>query len=285
VLILPDVQGIPDMHVSSDVLVRPDVNVHIDSRLIRQQVQEQLAAAKMLRDAQAFHFDGIDGDHFNYSYNYSDGDSWAIIPGPGEKPRFYGAWKAANAEQIEKARKMAHGKFLWFTREGKSYIVDDPAVVAEIEEMNEPMEALGRQQAELGKKQAELGKLQGDLGKQMQQMKFTAPDISKEMADLTAAMSRMQAEMGKEISREQLAELQGKLAQLQGKLGGIYGKSSPSMGDLGAKMGKLGGEQGELGAQQGKLGAEQGSLARENQQKVKGIADESLKNGKAKPVE
>jgi hypothetical protein len=35
----------------------------------------------------------------------------------------------------------------------------------------------------------------------------------------------------------------------------------------------------------GKLGAEMGRLARENQAKIKSIIDESLKNGKARPVE
>ncbi len=285
VLILQDGHVSPEGHGHPFVLVLPDMHVKVDQALIRKQVQEQIAAAKLLQDARFFQLEGDDENHFGYYYNYSnDGESWAIVPGPGEKARFYGAWNGANAEQIEKARKMAHGKFLWFTRDGKSYIVEDPSVVAQIEAMDAPMEALGRQQAELGKKQGELGNLQEELGRQMGQMKFTAPDISKEMADLTAAMSKMQAEMGKEISREQLAELQGKLAQLQGKLGALYGRSSASTDELGAKMGKLGGEQGELGAQQGKLGAEQGKLAREADQKVKAMTDESLKNGKAKPV-
>jgi len=43
-------------------------------------------------------------------------------------------------------------------------------------------------------------------------------------------------------------------------------------------MGELGGQMGELGGQLGKTG-------HENHIKVQGIIDESLKNGKAKPVE
>jgi hypothetical protein len=42
---------------------------------------------------------------------------------------------------------------------------------------------------------------------------------------------------------------------------------------------------GQLGAEQGKLGAKQGELARDADQKVKALIEESLKNGKAKPVE
>jgi hypothetical protein len=50
------------------------------------------------------------------------------------------------------------------------------------------------------------------------------------------------------------------------------------MGELGAKMGALGSQMGELGAQQGRI-------AQEADQKVKAIIDESLKNGKAHPVQ
>jgi hypothetical protein len=50
-------------------------------------------------------------------------------------------------------------------------------------------------------------------------------------------------------------------------------------------MGKLGREQGELGSQQGRLGAEQGRIGREADQKIKSIIEESMKNGKAHPVQ
>jgi hypothetical protein len=40
-----------------------------------------------------------------------------------------------------------------------------------------------------------------------------------------------------------------------------------------------------LGAQQGRLGAEQGRLARDADVKIKSIIDESLKDGKAKPLQ
>ena len=50
-------------------------------------------------------------------------------------------------------------------------------------------------------------------------------------------------------------------------------------------MGKLGSMQGELGAKQGRLGAEQGKIAQEADRKVKSIIDESMKNGKAHPVQ
>ena len=50
-------------------------------------------------------------------------------------------------------------------------------------------------------------------------------------------------------------------------------------------MGKFGGQIGQLGGQMGKLGAELGQLRRENRSKIDNIIDESLKDGKAKPVQ
>ena len=50
-------------------------------------------------------------------------------------------------------------------------------------------------------------------------------------------------------------------------------------------MGEFGEKQGMLGGEMGKLGAEMGRMARENHEKVEGIINDSLSNGKAKPVQ
>jgi len=266
------------MQAQVQALVKTQVNAQVNAQLRAE------LADKYLQDARIYQLKGSGLDH-SYSYILSDnGDSYAIVSGPDTKFVFSGNWHGAKSEDIEKARKMAHGKFLWFTHEGKSYIVEDPAVIAQIEEMYKPMELLGREQGELGRKQEELGKLQGELGKQAELTKIKAPDISKEMAEVNAAMSKLQAEMGKEINREELAEVQGKLAMLQGKLGAMQGGFDFKGGGWG-RMGELGAEQGKLGAEQGRLGAEQGRLARDADRKVKSIIDGSLTNGKAKPVE
>jgi hypothetical protein len=54
---------------------------------------------------------------------------------------------------------------------------------------------------------------------------------------------------------------------------------------IGKNMAEFGEQQGKLGGQMGKLGAEVGRIARENQEKIKGIIDQSLSNGKAKQVQ
>jgi hypothetical protein len=186
---------------------------------------------------------------------------------------------------IDKAKSVAHGDFIWFRRDGKSYIIDDPAILAALEPMQNKIDALGKQQEALGKQQEALGKQQEELGRQMEQVKVPTPDMQKELAKLQAVQSKLAALQGKNASQEQLAEIQGELADVQGRIGTIQGNMGGRMGDLGGKMGELGGQQGKLGAEQGRLGAEQGRLAREMDGKILTTIDESLKNGKARPVQ
>jgi beta-lactamase regulating signal transducer with metallopeptidase domain len=224
------------------------------------------------------------GSHYWYSTN---GDSYAVVHGNDtEHMSFSGNWIAGRREEIEKARKQTGGKdFLWFTRDSKSYFIDDPSTLAQIEAMYKPMEELGRQQEELGKKQEALGKQQEELGRQQEAASVPTPDMSKQIAEIDEAMAKLKASQGKNMTQEQFADIQEKLGDLQGKLGEIQGQIGSKQGEFGARMGALGGKMGELGAQQGRLGAAQGRLAQEADQKVKSIIDESLKNGKAKPVQ
>jgi len=224
--------------------------------------------------------------HNGYRYSFSsNGDSYAIIKGDGDNVQFSGNWMNGRQEDLAKARKMAHGDFLWFNRAGKSYYIDDQAIVGQVEDMYKPMEALGKQQEELGRQQEELGKKQEELGHQQEQVSIPTPDLSKEIAEIEKSMATLKAKQGKNMTTEEYAELQSKLGDLQGKMGEIQGQIGAKQGEFGAKMGKLGAMQGELGAKQGKLGAEQGRIAQEADRKVKGIIDQSLTNGKAHPVQ
>ncbi len=225
------------------------------------------------------------GQHYSYSYS-DDGESYALVSGNDkEHVQFSGDWMEGRHEELDKARRMAHGDFLWFTHDGKSYLVDDPAIVGELVAMYKPMDELGRQQEELGRRQEELGRQQEKMGERMSQAAVPTPDIAKEMADLNAAIAELNAAKGKTVTQEQLADLQGKLAEVQGKLGSVQGEIGARQGEIGAEQGKLGEQQGNLGAQQGRLGAEQGRIAREADRKVKSIIDQSLKDGKARPVQ
>jgi len=225
------------------------------------------------------------GKKSGYRYYVSDnGGSYAIVRGDGSHQMSFNG--DIHSSDIDKARQQAGGKdFLWFKHEGKSYIVDDPATLAQIEAMYKPMEDLGRQQEELGKKQEVLGKQQEEIGHQQEQASVPTPDMSKEIAAIEAAMAKLKANRGKNMTQEQFGELQEKLGDLQGRLGEIQGEIGSKQGEFGERMGALGERMGELGEQMGRLGEQQGKIAEQADQKVKSIIDQSLKNGKARPVQ
>jgi hypothetical protein len=221
-----------------------------------------------------------------YSYSYSsNGDSWAVVTGPDQHISFNGEWNDGTKEAIEKARKLSNGKFLWFNHAGKSYFIDDPAVLAQIQAMYKPMEELGRQQEELGRQQEKLGQQQAALANEQSQTRVPTPDMSSEIAQVEAAMAKLKAERNAKVSQEELAEVQDKLAEMQGRLGEIQGRMGDRAGDYGEKQGHLGELQGKLGEQQGRLGEQEGKLAGEADRKVKGIIEQSLREGKARPVQ
>ena len=256
--------------INRDLEKREDRDVRIDRKM------------RVVRDGGS----SSSGEGHGYSYSYSsNGEAYALVSGPGENLSFSGDWNHGSAEAIKKASRMAHGKFLWFMRNGKSYIVEDPALLAQLQPLNAQIDALGKQQEALGRQQEELGKKQEELGRQQEQARVPTPDISKEMAKLNELTAKLQAKKGSTVSQEELADLEGQLGDIQGKLGELQGEIGERQGHLGGLQGQLGEQQGKLGEEQGRLGEEQGRLAREADRKAKAIIDESLKNGKARPVD
>jgi hypothetical protein len=225
-----------------------------------------------------------EGKGYSYSYS-SDGVSWALVTDPSQNVTFSGDWHDGTRDSIKKVRQLTKGKFLWFSRDGKEYFLDDAAIISQIQAMYKPMEELGRQQEILGKQQEELGRQQEALGWKQEQASIPTPDISKEMAKLNEAVAKLDAKKGSTVSQEELGEIESKIGDIQGRLGELQGEIGARQGELGEQQGKLGAEQGKLGAQQGRLGEEQGRLGAEADRKVRSIINESLRNGKARPVE
>ena len=223
-----------------------------------------------------------------YSYSYSNnGEAYGLV---GDDVRFNlnGDWDGARNFDLEKARKMANGAhFLWFRHDGKTYIVDDPAFISQIEAFDKSMRDLGEQMRAIGMQQRELGKQQRELGAKLREVKsIPAPDLSKEMAEVNAAVAELTAKKGATISAEQLRDLQREIGKLQSRIGEMEGKIySEQFKQFSSQMGELGQQQGKFGGEEGKLGAQMGRLARDREDKIRSTIDESLKNGKAKPVE
>ncbi len=300
------------------------------------------------------------GSATHYHYHIaSNGDSYAVVSGSGANVDFSGDWSPAQKAQIDAARRMAHGPFLWFTHDGKSYVVTDPAIVARLDAMYEPMKELGVQQRLLGRTQRNLGEQQRELSKEetdalnlsvqtqvnaemqkaladleKEQSQWNAQTMAAMQAELKAAQAELSpekmaeiqkevqaagaeltpekmaavqaemkavqarlspeevAEMQKQIkaaaekwSAQNLAQMQARLAEVQARLGEMQTRLSDRQAIVASRMGALGAEQGRLGEEEGRLGAAQARMAARIQAEVQRIIQESIRNGKAQPVQ
>jgi len=242
----------------------------------------------------------IPPDAFNFNFgNFAhafammqDGDPYAVIGSDGKVIAPHGWVMRGRGDReedrqadIDKARKQAHGSFLWFQHDGKSYIVEDPSVVSQIEAMNKPMEDLQTQMRDLSKQMREAGQQQREKARAMRDAAVQTPDLSKALAQLKEAEAALQAKQGATITQKELGDLQREIGRIQGELGSLQGKLMMDQSGFGKAMGEFGEQQGKFGAQMGKLGTQMGEIARENQTKMNDIIKDSLANGKAKQVQ
>ena len=215
---------------------------------------------------------------------FPNGDSYAIVGDPGTKTRFCGDWGNEGASDVDKARTEAHGHFLLFRHEGKLYIDDDPGTVSQIEAMDKARQDVGDQMRALGKQMRETGQQARDAARKARESaaNVPAPDLSKEIAELDTTAAGLKAAQGGTVSREQLRELQHEISEIQRRV--MQTEMSVEMKEFNSDMAKFGEQQGKFGAQMGKFGAQMGQMSRENNQQIRSIIEDSLKDGKAKPV-
>jgi hypothetical protein len=223
-----------------------------------------------------------DGGARGYAYYFSsNGDSWAIVDAKGNH---LSMGSGAAKRQLDLAQRMAKGPFLWFTHDGKSYIVDDPTIVARIRALYQPMKALDRQQENFAVQQRVFARMDEEMARSFQSSNtIRVPDLSKEMADAEAALQSLKSEQGQMLSEEKLAEVQSKLAEVEARLGSLEARASVQ-NSFGEKMREMGDHQRQLGEQQRQLGQQQKKLADQAQRQVEAIIQQCLKEGKATEV-
>jgi bla regulator protein blaR1 len=149
------------------------------------------------------------GDGSSTIHGDDDQDSYAVISGS----RVQGSGDFG--PDFAKVRSKVHGDYIWFEHDGKSYVIEDPALVAQAKQLSKPMEELGQQQAELGRQQARLGMEQARLGEMQTHASIPTPDMSKALADATAAMTKLQMEKGPLLSQEELKAIEESIRKME----------------------------------------------------------------------
>ncbi len=151
----------------------------------------------------------------SYMIHTGDGDqdSYAVVSG-GSSIIASGDFGA----DFAKAHDKVHGDFIWFKHDGKSYVIDDPALVAQAKQLLKPMEELGHQQAELGEQQARLGAEQARLGEMQAHASVPMADMAEAMAEAQVAMSKLQLSDLRDSIHVQMPDISKEMAAAQASL-------------------------------------------------------------------
>jgi bla regulator protein BlaR1 len=197
---------------------------------------------------------------YRYSYSdHGDGESYILLYDGGS------VTMNGSTSDLRKVKQISGGKpLLWFERDGKSYVVQDAATLARIQELFEPQREMGEKQGALGEKQAKLGEQQARLGAQMgelgaQQASHGARMAAQAMnANNDAAVAKIEADME---------------------------ARSDKMEALGRQMEELGEKQEALGRQQEELGRQQEKLGLNAERQLRTVIDQALANGLAQEVD
>ena len=224
--------------------------------------------------------------------NNGDDDNFAIVHENGDGTVH---WNGEYSKDLARLRNKLNlkGDYIWFEHDGKSYIVTDPAMVAQAQQMFKGDPELERQMKVLEEKQKVWEKKMAELEPEMEKAKLPGPEFAEQIAKLNAQLAELQTDkfkkmteqMSKEFSEEKIGELQEKVGEIQSQLGEIQGRIGERQGEIGEKQGAIGEKMGELGEQMGQIGEKQGQMAEEAARKLKSILDQAVKDGKAKPVE
>ncbi|MGC1545400.1 MAG: M56 family metallopeptidase [Candidatus Acidiferrales bacterium] len=271
----------PVVQVAPRVAVQPVVSI---GRLA-------LIAPQAAQESQSSHSNNLitGEDDDGQQFVISSGNSSVSVSGNG-----FSMNSGSDSSFVNSLRHNLSGDFIWFIRDGKSYVIRDPATIKRAMEFFAPVQDLGRKQDELGKQQEALGAQQEALGKQQEAFGEQMEKVRVKIADMTAELQKLEAELKKMSdggTQEDLDRIQEKIGEIQNRIGELQSQAGERQSELGEKQGALGDQQGKLGDEQGKLGEQQGELGRQQEeashkaaQQMKQLLDEAVAHGLAKPA-
>jgi beta-lactamase regulating signal transducer with metallopeptidase domain/predicted nucleic acid-binding Zn-ribbon protein len=92
---------------------------------------------------------------------------------------------------VEEARKKLRGDFLWFRRDGRAYIVQDPAVIAEVKSAWKDSNKISAEMEQLGAKMEVHSKVMNGISEKMQAVSGGGQSQSSAMEKISRDMQRI----------------------------------------------------------------------------------------------
>ena len=195
---------------------------------------------------------------------------------------------SGSSEDTDRAKSFQKGneQLLWFRRGGREYLVRDPVLLQQVQEVYRPLHEIGGDQAKIGAKQAELGGRQAELGKKQAALGGKQAEIGAKQAQIGARQAAFAARTaGKE--RPDRDELESGRRQLELEMQQL----DRQMQELSAQMNTFNSPMGELSKEMGSLSQEMNVLSRKMQEasakaeaQMSDLLDRAISSGAAKEV-
>jgi beta-lactamase regulating signal transducer with metallopeptidase domain len=216
----------------------------------------------------------MSGDRAGHQFVISSGNTYISVSGDSES---YGTDHPS--EFVEFLQEKISGDFIWFRRDGKSYVIRDAATIKRAKDLFAAVQELDKKQEELGKQEEALSEKEEALGKEQEEVHVQIPDMTEDLHKLEAELKKL----GASGTQEDLGRIQGEIGDLQSKLGDLQSVAGEEQGKLGEKQGALGEQQGKIGELQGELGRQQEEVFKNGSRQMKALIDDAIARGLAKP--
>jgi chromosome segregation ATPase len=208
-------------------------------------------------------------------------DAYAIVNGESGTTIIHGPL----SNDFEKVRRNHSGSYLWFRRDGKSYIIEDPALVEESQEALQRQAALGFSEKRLADAARILSEHQVNLAKLQTQIVIPKIDMPAIQAEVDASLKSLNLDGRPLFTERELSELKARLAEAKKKIAEMQSKLGAQHATLDGQVSNLSKKQAELAQTQARLAAEQAAKAEMASRRMKSLLDQALRDGKAKPVQ
>ena len=217
---------------------------------------------------------------------------------------------------VEHAMRLVDGDFIWFRQDGRAYVIQEPTLIARAVSAWEPTEALSEKMEALSKQmephsramEALSEKMEAisdrgqpnsremeRLGREMEALGRQQEALSRKLEPLAQDMSRVDGAIEREAIAKKMEALHVQMDQLHQKmepLSQAIEKQSRELEAAHAPMEALGREMeeaskpmSEIGRRLGELGKQQEKLSHAADSEVRGLIEQALRSGKAKPVD
>jgi DNA repair exonuclease SbcCD ATPase subunit len=242
----------------------------------------------------------------------SDRDFYALVDKRGKHINSQGSLDMA---AIDSLKKLPDGQALWFRRDGREYLVTDPAVLArahaawreaeaigakmeplgeQMERYGERMEALGEQMEALSenhrptermraaqKQMRELGRQQRELGRQQGALEDRI-EAADEDPGLVARLEREAEALADRM--DELARRMDDQADIMDQESSRMDENAKPMEELGRQMDLASKPMDELGRQMDALGKQMDVASAKAERATHAIIDEAMAKNLARPV-